>query len=128
MTTSISKRIGVMAVAVTAGVMFSASPAMALEDIEIRDDNRQGLMHFHDNGDVFQVCDTKADGGSVLGKLFYRPLDGGWYVVDSVTDGGDDNCGKFAYDVNNIVDYQMKLYWLGAGYQKQIAVSRVFNE
>ncbi|MET8687661.1 hypothetical protein ABZV77_25945 [Streptomyces sp. NPDC004732] len=123
---SLGKRIGVVAAAVTTAVLFSASPAFALEDIEIKDPARLGVMWFHDDGDTFNVCDTRADGSGVKGKLFYKPIGGDWYVVNSATDGGDANCGKFANDVNNVGDYQMKLYTLSIG--KEIAKSRVFNE
>ncbi|MGY3201464.1 hypothetical protein [Streptomyces sp. TE5632] len=97
-------------------------------DIEIHDAYGQGSFYFKDNGDVFTVCDTKADGAGVIGKLWYKPIGGDWYVAASEDDGGDAGCDKFASDVGPVGDYQMKLYWTGVGYHKEIAKSRVFNE
>lgn len=126
---SLVKRLGVIAVTATTAVLLPASPALALEDIEIKDVDLRAYMIFHDNGDTFQVCDTRVDGGGVRGKLFYKAIGGSWYVSDSASDGdGGPACSKFASDVNNVGDYQMKLYWLGTGIEKEVAKSRVFNE
>ncbi|MER5306160.1 hypothetical protein ABT039_42800 [Streptomyces lasiicapitis] len=124
---SLSKRIGVVAVAVATAVLVPASPALALEDIEIGGGpHDSGYMIYHDNGDTFQVCDIRADGSGVNGKLLYKPIGGDWRVIKTKVDGGDAGCGKFKEDVNNFGDYQMKLYSLGIN--RLIAKSRVFNE
>ncbi|MBL1086487.1 hypothetical protein JK359_31750 [Streptomyces actinomycinicus] len=122
------KRISFLAVSAATAVVFAASPASAYTDIEVTDSAHTGTFWFHDDGDTFTVCDTKVDGAGVLGRLYYKPLLGDWYVTDHASDGGDSGCGHFAHDVNGVGDYQMKLYWMGPGYPKEIASSRVFNE
>lgn len=117
-----STRLAVMAVAATAVVAVSATPAMADENIRISDNT--GRMTFIDDGDVFKVCDTNVDARGVVGKLYYKPLFGDWRVVMTEDDGGDAGCDKKGHDVNNVGDYQMKLFWNGI----QVAKSRVFNE
>ncbi|MFD7688384.1 hypothetical protein [Streptomyces sp. NPDC059781] len=121
------KRIGVMVLAASSATILSIAPAAAITDIKIS--AAQGSMTFHDDGDVFEVCDTNADGAGVLGRLYYKAIGGDWYVTDYEEDGGDAGCDKMPHDINGVGDYQMKLYWMGTGYPGvKIAESRVFNE
>ncbi|KPI25472.1 hypothetical protein OV320_6947 [Actinobacteria bacterium OV320] len=121
------KRIGVTIAAAFSAIVLSIAPAAAITDITIS--AAQGKMTFHDDGDVFEVCDTKADGAAVLGRLYYKPIGGDWYVTDEEEDGGDADCDKMPHDINGVGSYQMKLYWLGTGYPGVlIATSRTFNE
>ncbi|MFF4088517.1 hypothetical protein ACFYY9_16760 [Streptomyces nigra] len=127
MSISLGRRLGITAIAATSAVIFSATPALAHTNITIGTD--QGRMTFIDDGDVFEVCDTKADGAGVVGKLWFNSYIGGdWYVEASGDDGGDDGCDKFAHNVEDTGEFQMRLYWTGPGYDKEIARSRTFNE
>ena len=55
----------------------------------------RGDMAFHDDGDVFEVCDTKADGAGVTGYVYERnPVTLNVRLVRSVSDGGDAGCGE----------------------------------
>jgi hypothetical protein len=120
--TSWFHRIAVVVAAAASVVAVSATPAMAHENITIS--GSPGRMTFYDDGDVFEVCDTSVDSVGVVGKLYYKPLFGDWYVSETFTDGGDAGCDKSGHDVNNVGDYQMKLYWN----MIEVAKSRVFNE
>ncbi|MFF7310646.1 hypothetical protein [Streptomyces sp. NPDC008137] len=121
------KRIGVTVIAAASAMIVSIAPAAAITDIKIAGNG--GTFTFHDDGDVFEVCDTNADGAAVLGRLYYKPIGGDWYVTEEEEDGGDGGCDKMPHDVNGVGDYQMKLYWLGTGYPGLLqATSRVFNE
>jgi hypothetical protein len=75
-------------------------------------------------GDVFEVCDTKADGHGVRGELWCKSIGGDWYVADWEEDGGDAGCDKMPGDVGPVGSYKMKLKWMGL----VVAESRTFNE
>ncbi|MFC9684726.1 hypothetical protein [Streptomyces sp. NPDC056948] len=81
----------------------------------------RGTMTFIDDGDMFKVCDTKADGHGVSGRL----IDNNYNEKLYITDGGDSNCGKKGYDVGQSGSYQMQLSWNGDGYDVK---SEWFNE
>ncbi|MGA5203067.1 hypothetical protein [Streptomyces variegatus] len=127
MNKKIGKRIGITCIAALTATVVSTAPAAAHTNIVISDNT--GKMTFIDDGDVFEVCDTNADGAAVLGRLYYKAIGGDWYVSREEEDGGDAGCDKFGNDINGVGDYQMKLYWLGTGYPGlKVAESRVFNE
>ncbi|MEU0839491.1 hypothetical protein ABZ370_08470 [Streptomyces sp. NPDC005962] len=67
-----------------------------------------GKMTFIDDGDVFEICDTRANGEGVYGALFYNSYVGidGWKRVMTIADGGA-GCGKKGYNVGNGGDYMM---------------------
>ena len=115
-------RFGLMGLTASALMFTPAIPARAYDDIIIEFDG--GMMQFHDPGDVFTVCDTVRDHLGVVGKIYYRPLFGDWTVSEVLEDGGDPGCAKKGHDVNNVGDYQMRLYQSG----QEMARSRVFNE
>ncbi|MER5772071.1 hypothetical protein [Streptomyces sp. NPDC001985] len=71
----------------------------------------QGKMTFIDNGDMFEVCDTKADGHGVSGRL----IDNNYNEKLYIEDGGDAGCGKKGYNVGQLGSYQMQLSWNGGG-------------
>ncbi|CAM5610698.1 hypothetical protein SALBM311S_05966 [Streptomyces alboniger] len=105
----------------------TASTAQAAEDA-VLDSNKKisipggrGTMTFIDDGDVFKVCDTKADGYGVSGRL----IDNNYNEKLYITDGGDADCGKKGYDVGQFGSYQMQLSWDGDGYDVK---SEWFNE
>lgn len=102
--------VGGVAVATIVG---SAGTAMA-DDKTISVSGR-GTMTFIDDGDVFKVCDTKADGYGVTGELFYQPWIGDERLVLTVDDGGDAGCDKGGYNVGNDGTYRMRLCWNGPG-------------
>lgn len=114
--------IGIMGLAAFVLMLVPATPARAYDDIIIEFDG--GMMQFHDQGDVFTVCDTVRDYLGVVGKVYYKPLFGDWAVTAVLEDGGDPGCAKRGINVNNVGDYQMRLYQSG----QEMARSRVFNE
>ncbi|MFI5801310.1 hypothetical protein [Streptomyces sp. NPDC051561] len=81
----------------------------------------RGTMTFIDDGDMFQVCDTKADGHGVEGQL----IDDTERQMLYITDGGDAGCDKAGYNVGNSRQYQMKFWWSGGGGTQY---SQWFNE
>jgi hypothetical protein len=64
----------------------SASPAMAANTIVIDVEQARGHMRFWDDGDNFTVCDDRADGHGVTGKLYRRSDTGPTEVVLSIND------------------------------------------
>ncbi|MFI5806801.1 hypothetical protein [Streptomyces sp. NPDC051561] len=111
--------------AVAAVLVGTATPAMAVSNKTIS--NSHGKMTFIDDGDMFQVCDTKADGHGMTGELVQVYPDGSNKVRLTVTDGGDSNCGKKGYNVGNQFNelYEMWLAWNGGG---ATVKSERFNE
>lgn len=60
-----------------AALMVTMAPsAQAVTDKTIKLPHDRGYMKFIDDGDVFKVCDTKADGYGVTGTLFVRNASG----------------------------------------------------
>lgn len=97
-------------------IAVSALPASANSDKIIYLPGGRGYMKFHDDGDVFEVCDTKADGHGVTGTLLrFNPLTADRVTVLVVTDGGDSGCGKKGYDIGNFYSYNMTVSWNGGG-------------
>ncbi|MFI5806800.1 hypothetical protein [Streptomyces sp. NPDC051561] len=103
-------RIAVAGAAVAAVIAGTATPAMA--DTNRTISNSHGKFTFIDDGDMFEVCDTKADGHGVTGKLLES---GSNDFVLTVTDGGDSGCDKKGYNIGNLREYQMWLSWNGGG-------------
>ncbi|MFB7091547.1 hypothetical protein [Streptomyces sp. NPDC056296] len=120
-------RLAVAGSAVAAVLAGTAAPAMA-GDAQVLDTNKtisndHGYMTYLDNGDMFVVCDTKADGYGMTGIVQTPkaiPLD-----KLKITDGGDAGCDKDGIDVTNSSDYRMKLTWDGGGLS---VYSAWFNE
>ncbi|MFJ4878437.1 hypothetical protein ACIP93_24975 [Streptomyces sp. NPDC088745] len=113
-------------VAASAAAVFvaTATPATAADILvsnkTIRVGDR-GSMTFIDDGDMFQVCDTKADGHGVSGRLIDNQYNEKLYI----TDGGDAGCDKKGYNIGQFGSYQMQLSWDGDGYDVK---SEWFNE
>jgi hypothetical protein len=103
-------------------VVVSAGTALA-DNKSIGDEH--GTMTFIDDGDMFKVCDTRADGHGVVGKLIKHDF---WTTADStvltVDDGGDNGCDSGGYNIGNLHSYQMRLYWNG----HEVDRSAWFNE
>ncbi|MFI5801308.1 hypothetical protein [Streptomyces sp. NPDC051561] len=121
-------RIAVAGAAVAAVFGGTASTAQAAEvgtldtNIVISLPDGRGKMTFIDNGDMFEVCDTRADGHGVEGAV----IDDQGRRKITVTDGGDAGCDKGGWNVPNGWDYfQMTLAWDGGG---PTVYSRSFNE
>ncbi|WP_330289410.1 hypothetical protein [Streptomyces sp. NBC_00576] len=86
--------------------MSSSAQAITNETVYLPDD--RGYMHFHDDGDVFSVCDTRADGYGVSGNLFNADNAG----LFTLKDNTDDGCAKKGYDVG-IRAVRMQVWWDG---------------
>ncbi|MEV0241847.1 hypothetical protein AB0I06_18220 [Streptomyces sp. NPDC050674] len=121
-------RIAVASAALAATLGGVTTPAFAAEsqilttDITVNIPNR-GKMVFHDDGDMFEVCDTNADGHGMTGYL--KNSDTGRILL-LLTDGGDAGCDKDGWNVDNWPSsYQMQLQWDGGG---PAAYSALFNE
>ncbi|MFJ9041602.1 hypothetical protein ACIRF8_34175 [Streptomyces sp. NPDC102406] len=123
--------LAVAGAAVAAIVVGVSTPAMAAgagaldTNKKISLPNGRGTMTYIDDGDMFQVCDTRADGHGVTGQL--RNGASGFPTMIEVTDGGDAGCDKKGYNVGNHLDekYMMWLWWNGGG---DAVVSEWFNE
>ncbi|MFE7105354.1 hypothetical protein ACFU98_18380 [Streptomyces sp. NPDC057575] len=115
---------GAVIATVFAGTMSTAQAAEAgvlTSNKTISIPGGRGTMTFIDDGDMFQVCDTKADGHGVSGRL----IDDSYREKIYITDGGDAGCDKKGYDVGQFGSYQMQLSWDGDGYA---VTSEWFNE
>ncbi|MFF3936067.1 hypothetical protein [Streptomyces phaeofaciens] len=108
-----------------AALMVTMAPsAQAVSDKTITLPNSRGYMKFIDDGDVFKVCDTRADGYGVTGTLFVRNASGLVSVATTVDDGGDEGCDKKGYNIGQLASYQMRVCWDGGG----CVSSEWFNE
>ncbi|WP_433545940.1 hypothetical protein ACQPZG_12860 [Streptomyces sp. CA-294286] len=121
-------RMAVTGVAAATLLVATATPAMADSDIILKFNH--GYFLYHDNGDMFEVCDTKADGHGVVGRLMENndnsPVPGFGEIL-RVDDGGDAGCDKKGHDVQKSPSYtyQMRLHWNGGG---GTIVSKSFRE
>ncbi len=95
-------------------VGLSAS-AQADSDKQINLPSSRGYMHFHDDGDVFSVCDTKADGYGVTGALWVRNSAGIESRLWTLDDGGDSGCDKKGENIGQLSVYKMEVWWNGGG-------------
>jgi hypothetical protein len=109
-------------VAGTSGTANAADTWLYLSDI---DGHSLGYMrHLDPDPDTFKVCDTRADGHGVTGKLYM--YQGGWQLKETVSDGGDSGCGYFDYNVvPYVAKYMMKICWNGPG---DICAKKEFTE
>lgn len=98
-----------------ATVFGSTDAVFAVTNKTISLPGGRGTMTFIDDGDVFKICDTKADGHGVWGELWFQPWIGSEDVVLTIDDGGDAGCDKAGYNVGNDGTYQMLLCWNGPG-------------
>lgn len=106
-------RIAVASATVAAVLAVTPSPALAAAlDTNRTISSSRGKFTFTDDGDMFEVCDTKSDGFGVKGRLLES---GSEDFVLTVNDGGDANCGKDGYNIGNLREYQMWLSWNGGG-------------
>ncbi|MFF9521363.1 hypothetical protein ACF1DV_05200 [Streptomyces achromogenes] len=105
---------GLMAAAAAATVVgFAAGPAAAADQKVSLPYNR-GYMYFTDDGDVFKVCDTYADGYGVTGQLRTLNSTGtGIVTVLTIDDGGDAYCDEKSYDIIGAKSYSMWVNWHG---------------
>ncbi|MER5717360.1 hypothetical protein [Streptomyces sp. NPDC002132] len=109
-----------------AAMMVTLAPsAQAVSDKTIKLPQGRGYMKFIDDGDVFQVCDTKADGHGVTGTLWVRNIGGVTSVATTVDDGGNSGCDKKGYNIGQLASYRMELCWNGGG---GCVFSEWFNE
>ncbi|QGV77232.1 hypothetical protein [Streptomyces ficellus] len=82
------------------------------------------MTHLDPDPDTFRVCDTRADGHGVTGKLYMYMA--GWQLKETKQDGGDSGCGYFDYNVvPYAAKYMMKLCWNGPG---EVCVTKEFTE
>ncbi|MEU1458925.1 hypothetical protein [Streptomyces avermitilis] len=116
---AIKSRVGRIAAAGAAtaiAISLSASPASADSYKYIYLPSGRGYFEFIDNGDTFQLCDTKADGQGVSAYLIRRdPLNNKQTFVVTMDDGGDSSCATKTYNINDYYDYQMGVWWHGDG-------------
>ncbi|MFG5723428.1 hypothetical protein [Streptomyces murinus] len=109
----LSRLAAVGAVTFTA-IAASTVPASAHSDKIVYLPNGRGYMKFYDNGDVFEVCDTKADGHGVTGQLWAKnQITQNGSTVFTLKDGGDKGCDKKAYDIGKLHTYSMQVEWDG---------------
>ncbi|MFD7685788.1 hypothetical protein [Streptomyces sp. NPDC059781] len=93
----------------SAALVVGMSPsAQAITDKTLYLPYDRGYMHFHDDGDVFSICDTKADGYGVSGNVQNATITN-MFTID---DGGDAGCDKKPYNVG-IGSVRMLAWWHG---------------
>lgn len=116
---------GTAAVALVTGTSGAASAAdstLFLSDIDGR--SLGTMTHLDPDPDTFRVCDTRADGHGVTGKLYIYI--GGWQLRETQADGGDAGCDYFDYNVVSYTSkYLMKICWNGPG---EICAKKEFTE
>ncbi|MEU0576280.1 hypothetical protein ABZ465_03015 [Streptomyces griseoincarnatus] len=112
-------RVAVAGAAAATMLAATATPASADSDIILK--TSRGYMLYHDDGDVFKICDTNADGHGVEGQLI-STFTGYTYLY--IDDGGDAGCDKKGYDVKSD-HYAMQFWWGGDGV---VHSSKVFSE
>lgn len=112
------------AVALVVGATGSASAADTTLTLK-RSGNTIGTMtHLDPDPDTFRVCDKRADGYGVTGKLYVYV--GGWQLKETKSDGGDAGCDYFDYNVvPYAAKYLMKLCWNGPG---EVCAQKEFTE
>ncbi|MFE6128429.1 MULTISPECIES: hypothetical protein [unclassified Streptomyces] len=82
------------------------------------------MTHLDPDPDTFRVCDTRADGHGVTGKLYVYLA--GWQLKETKQDGGDSACGYFDYNVIPYgAKYLLKLCWNGPG---EVCSQKEFTE
>ena len=114
---------GAMALAL---VGLTAAPAAAATNKTLVDSH--GQFTFIDDGDMFQICDNKADGHGVTGQLQLRSgLDGSLKTVMTINDGGDSGCDKQGFNIGNWHTYRM-VYWWNGNTSGTVQVTEYFNE
>ncbi|MET7780865.1 hypothetical protein ACGFY3_33860 [Streptomyces mirabilis] len=96
-------------------VVGVSASAQADSDKQINLPSGRGYMHFHDDGDVFSVCDTKADGYGVTGALWVRNSAGITSQLWTLDDGGDSGCDKKGENIGQLSVYKMEVWWHGGG-------------
>ncbi|WP_159054528.1 hypothetical protein [Streptomyces dysideae] len=109
------KRGSIVAAAAAMAIGFAAGPAAA-GNVGIQLPSGRGTMTFIDDGDDFKVCDTKADGHGVTGKVRQLTPQGRIVVIATIDDGGDAGC-DWATDLDLIGTWphDMLLCWHGGG-------------
>lgn len=106
----------------TAGVAAAGDTWLYLSDIDGRALGR--MIHLDPDPDTFKVCDDRADGHGVTGKLYIYIA--GWQLREVESDGGDTGCDYFDYNVvPYAAKYLMKICWNGNG---DICAKREFIE
>lgn len=112
--------------AATALPLALAAPAHAVENKTLVDSH--GQFTFIDDGDVFKICDTNADGHGVTGQLQLRSgVDGSISTVMTINDGGDNDCDKQGFNIGNWHTYRM-IYWWNGNKSGTIQATSWFNE
>ncbi|MFF9685410.1 hypothetical protein [Streptomyces sp. NPDC014623] len=116
---------GTAAVALVTGTSGAASAAGSTLFLSDTDGRSLGTMtHLDPDPDTSRVCDTRADGHGVTGKLY--TYIGGWQLRETQADGGDAGCDYFDYNVvSSTSKYLMKICWNGPG---EICAKKEFTE
>ncbi|MGW7330479.1 hypothetical protein ACWGIU_18165 [Streptomyces sp. NPDC054840] len=110
-------RLTLIGAAAVTMIAVTASPALAA-DQNMTLSNSHGRMTFNDSVDVFEICDTSADGRGVSGGLTHKYTGGVSYTETAFTlsDGGDAGCDKIGYNVQGWPhNYAMYFQWDGDG-------------
>lgn len=122
---SMVARFAVVAAAASAMLLTAQGTALADTNKIIYLPDGRGYMKFIDDGDVFEICDTRVDDRGVTGTLKKQYLTGNISELWSEQDGGDAGCDKHPYNIGNDGWYQMKITWNGGG---SAVYSGWFNE
>jgi hypothetical protein len=112
-------RMAVVGASVAATLVASAHPSIALEGGKAGTRSNatisisEGSLKFIDDGDIFEICDTQADGDGVYGALYYNSYvyTDGYQRVMTLNDGGDAGCDKKGHDIGNGGTYVMTICW-----------------
>jgi hypothetical protein len=110
-------RLAVVGVAAATMLAVTVSPALAADQNRTLS-NSHGKMTYNDSVDVFEICDTSADGYGVSGGLTHWYSGGLSYKENAfrINDGGDAGCDKIGYNVQGYPhNYSMFFQWDGGG-------------
>ncbi|MEE1799684.1 hypothetical protein PUR57_13550 [Streptomyces sp. JV176] len=108
-------RMATVGAATATMLVASAYPAIAVQTDDVGTMANMsvavdgGKMTFIDDGDIFEICDTWANGESVYGALFYNSYvsTDGWKRVMTTEDGGDAGCDRKGHNIGNGGEYIM---------------------
>ena len=99
--------------AVVFGISSAAYAGDTAECVSVGGYQRGCITHI-DDGDTFEVCDTRPDDHGVYGAV-QEYISGAWKTQDSQEDGGDPGCDSFHFDVvtETYDKYRLKICWQG---------------
>ncbi|MCK1796381.1 hypothetical protein MTQ01_10250 [Streptomyces sp. XM4193] len=76
-----------------------AHSAPAKRDVTVRTSDSAGSATFVHHGDSLRVCDLKADGRRVVGRLLWTDLKGSHHTLTEDSNGAGNSCARQSFDI-----------------------------